>query len=61
MEYDMKKVLKDCKELGIINIEASCDLTPDLVAEAVQAVKDTALDFDKLALQMEKERASFTK
>lgn len=61
MNTEMKQVLADCKKLGIINIEASGDLTPDFIAEAVQAVKDTSLDFDTIAKQMDAERMAFSK
>lgn len=61
MEREMKQVLADCKKLGIINIEASGNLTPDFIAEAVKAVKEIPLDFDAIAEQMEEERKAFSK
>lgn len=51
--YDMKQANKDIKDLGIINIEASGDLTPGYVCDAIRAVKEINLDIDKLVEQME--------
>lgn len=53
---DMDKVLTECKNLGIINIQASGDLTPELAAEAVQAVKEINLDFKSLAKRRDEQR-----
>ena len=57
---NMERLQREIQELGIINVEASGGLTPDFLAEAVQAVKETNLDFDELALQMKQERKQAT-
>lgn len=54
--YDMKQLQKDCKELGIINIEASDSLTPAYVFDAVRAVKEINLDMKSIAKEMEERR-----
>lgn len=55
-EIDMKQLRKDCKELGIINIEASGDLTPAYVFDAIRAVKEIPIDIHSLARKMEEQR-----
>lgn len=57
---DLAQVLKDCNELGIINIQASGDLTLDLAAEAVDAVRKINLDFKSLAKHREEQRSKNT-
>lgn len=57
---DLAQVLKDCNELDIINIPASGDLTLDLAAEAVDAVRKTNLDFKSLAKRREEQRSKNT-
>ena len=56
--YDIEQAKRDIDELGIINIEASSDLTPAYVCDAVRAVKEMNLDFDDLAKQMERARSN---
>lgn len=51
MKHDMKEILKECRKLGIININAHTDLPLDLIVDVVQAVKETNLNFDELAKQ----------
>lgn len=51
--YDLKQAKKDIKDLGIINIEASGELTPGYICDAVRAVKEINLDIDKLVKEME--------
>ncbi|MBQ9238766.1 MAG: hypothetical protein IJ191_05555 [Treponema sp.] len=55
-KYDMKQLQKDCKKLGIINIEAADDLTPTYVYDAVRAVKEIHLDMQSVATEMEERR-----
>ncbi len=45
----MKNVQAEIKRLGILNIEASGDLTPDAICDAVDAVKEINLNFKELA------------
>ena len=52
----IKTLQKEIKELGIINIEADDELTADVLEDAIQAVKDTNLDFAELAYHMKEER-----
>ncbi len=56
--YDVEQAKKDIKSLGIINIEASDELTPAYVCDAVNAVKEINLDFDSLAKEMNRIRNS---
>lgn len=55
-QFDMKQLRKDCRALGIINIEASDDLTPAYVFDAVKAVKEIRLDMASIAKEMEERR-----
>ncbi|MBQ6567255.1 MAG: hypothetical protein IJP62_03385 [Treponema sp.] len=55
-KYDMKQLQKDCKALGVINIEAADDLTPAYVFDAVRAVKEINLDMASVAKEMEEKR-----
>lgn len=48
-EINIKDLRKEMKSLGIISIEADGDLSPSLLKDAVEAVKETALDFTVLA------------
>lgn len=48
-EINIKDLQKEMKSLGIINIEADGDLSPSLLKDAVEAVKETNLDFKALA------------
>jgi len=52
----IKTLQKEIKELGIINIKADDELTADVLEDAIQAVKDTNLDFAELAYRMKEER-----
>lgn len=52
----LEKLQRDMKELGIINVEVSGNLTIDLLEDAVQVVKEVNIDFNKFAQQMEEER-----
>lgn len=56
---NMESVLDECERLGIIDIKAAGTLTPTFIKEAVEAVKDTNLDFNAIAAQMEQERAAY--
>lgn len=58
---DTTQVLRDCEKLGIINIQASGDLTPSLAEEAVQAVKEINLDFKEFARLREAQRMKNSK
>lgn len=48
-DVDVKNLQKEMESLGIINIEADGDLFPSLLKDAVEAVKETNLDFKVLA------------
>lgn len=48
-EVSIKALQKEMNALGIINIEADGDLSPSLLKDAVEAVKETALDFKSIA------------
>lgn len=48
-EINIKDLQKEMESLGIINIEADGDLSPSLLKDAVEAVKETNLDFKALA------------
>lgn len=48
-EIDIRDLQNEMKSLGIINIEADGDLSPSLLKDAVEAVKETNLDFRALA------------
>ena len=48
-EINIKDLQKEMKSLGIINIEADGDLSPSLLRDAVEAVKETNLNFKELA------------
>jgi len=52
-DINFKDLKKEMKSLGIINIEADGELSPSLLRDAVEAVKETALDFKKLAAKSE--------
>lgn len=52
-ELNVKDLQKEMAELGIINIEADGDLSPALLKDAVDAVKDLNLNFDDLAANSE--------
>lgn len=46
---------KEMKILGILNIEADGNFSPELLKDAVDAVKETNLNFRDLAKQAEEE------
>lgn len=48
-EINIKDLQKEMKSLGIINIEADGDLSPSLLKDAVEAVKETNIDFATIA------------
>lgn len=50
-ETFIKELQKEMKSLGILNIEAEGELSPELLKDAVDAVKETNLDFKALANQ----------
>lgn len=54
---DMKELQKEMKELGIINVEADGNFSPEMLRDAIDAVKETKLDFKRLAEQSKKEAA----
>ena len=45
MDINIKELQKDIKALGIINIEADGNLSPELLKDAVEAVKESKLNF----------------
>lgn len=49
MSVNIKELQKEMKSLGILNIEADGELSPELLKDAVDAVKETNLDFKDLA------------
>ncbi|MEE1211319.1 MAG: hypothetical protein UHO11_02375 [Treponema sp.] len=49
MDINIKELQKDIKALGIINIEADGNLSPELLKDAVEAVKESKLNFKELA------------
>ncbi len=49
MDINIKELKKDIKALGIINIEADGNLSPELLHDAVEAVKEANLNFKELA------------
>ncbi len=58
MQKNIDALLKECENLGIINIEAHGGLSTELIQDAIDSVKAINLDFDKIATQMNKERAA---
>lgn len=50
-DINIKNLQKEMKSLGIINIEADGELSPSLIKDAVDAVKETALDFKTLSVK----------
>ena len=56
----IKDLQKEMKSLGILNIEADGDLSIDLISDAIDAVKETNLNFKELAEQSKKYSAEFT-
>ena len=59
-DINFKELKKEMKSLGIINIEADGELSPSLLKDAVEAVKETALDFKNIA-EKSKELAATAK
>lgn len=57
-EINIKDLQKEMKSLGIINIEADGELSPSLLKDAVDAVKETALDFKALSAKSKEMAAS---
>lgn len=53
---NIKSIQNEIKELGIINIEADCELTAGVLVDVIQAVKDINLNFAELAYRMEENR-----
>lgn len=49
MSVNIKELQKEMKNLGILNIEADGELSPELLKDAVDAVKETNLNFKDLA------------
>lgn len=49
MDINIKELQKDIKALGIINIEADGNLSSELLKDAVEAVKESKLNFKELA------------
>lgn len=45
-------MLKEIKELGILNISPSGYLSKEIVSDAINAVKSANIDFDKIAEEM---------
>ena len=50
-DINIKDLQKEMKSLGIINIEADGELSPSLLKDAVEDVKETALDFKALSVK----------
>lgn len=59
MSRNLKELEKEMKALGIVNIAASDELTPEFVREAINAVKSIDIDFGEIASQIESNRKSF--
>jgi hypothetical protein len=57
-EINVKELQKEMKSLGIINIEADGELSPSLLKDAIESVKETSLDFTELAKESKKMVAS---
>lgn len=49
---DRATMLKEIKDLGILNISPSGYLSKEIVSDAINAVKSVNLDFDKIAEEM---------
>ena len=49
---DKATMLKEIKDLGILNISPSGYLSKEIVSDAINAVKSVNLDFDKIAEEM---------
>ncbi|MDE6245881.1 MAG: hypothetical protein K2M50_09550 [Treponemataceae bacterium] len=61
MDRNLKELEKEMKALGIINIAASGELTPEFAREAIDAVKSVNIDFEEIASQIESNRKAFVK
>lgn len=53
-DINIKELQKEMKSLGIINIEADGNLSPELLQDAIEAVKETNYNFKELAAQSKK-------
>lgn len=53
-DINIKELQKEMKSLGIINIEADGNLSPELLQDAIEAVKETNYNFKELAEQSKK-------
>lgn len=51
---EIQKLEQEAKALGILNIEASGELTPAYVKDAIDAVKAINVNFKELAAQARK-------
>ena len=51
MEKDLNILIKKCKDLGIINIEAEGELSEDLINDVISSTEDllNSFDFSQLA------------
>lgn len=45
-------MIKEIRDLGILNISPSGYLSKEVVSDAINAVKSTDIDFDKIAEKM---------
>ncbi|MBR4464104.1 MAG: hypothetical protein IKS40_05785 [Treponema sp.] len=45
-------MIKEIKDLGILNISPSGYLSKEIVSDAINAVKSANIDFDKIAEEM---------
>lgn len=55
-KVNVEDLQKEIDRLGILNIEASGELTPSCVQDAVDVVKSINLDFHQLAAQAKEKR-----
>lgn len=60
-DLNMELLKKDIKSLGILSIEASGELTPLYVKDAVSAVKQINLNFKDLAAKAKENSKNPTK
>ncbi|QTQ13551.1 hypothetical protein HRQ91_03245 [Treponema parvum] len=58
---EIKELQKEMKSLGILNIEADGDLSIGLLRDAIDAVKETNLNFKELAEKSKQFSAAATR
>lgn len=57
-EMSVKELQKEMSDLGILNIEASGELTSSCVKDAIDVVKSINLDFHQLAEEAKRKRSN---